>query len=1376
MRRIALGKLLSARLGDYHAALDLTRRRITFVGEHGHITAQADLIAAATVNSMAFRWGWSPELTRALDGAAPPDDMLRFGREHAMPSLTTSEFGIDVRPGEKEVEALEQTLSRAGMAAVEIFGPDAVYVFHEISPRTYLLLLVRDPSEGLPEITLWDFAELLRMWNVAVDGQEPSLEGLADCVPGWSIAVSARTRNKVVFDITDGIGGIVETQRLRDLGIWDEDVTFRMGRIFTPRGLGSGGPPRRRGLLTTMFGEHGPRKTWGKPPPVPVVDDSMRPEGSKFLTSEETSVRLAILEVPRQEPAATESSDAPEPATAALSPSDAADDVAGPAVPADGLTRWRQVLDALSEPSQAVAAGVEPERIDELERGRGLRLAADHRRYLTSQNGWVPSARTAGATGKMRIASLEEIEIDAMRMRFGLSLEEIAASDVTEKLRELGIDAGNQLTVAVDPFLGASCVMPVREGLVGPEVVTVLGWIEEEVFLGEVHPTFSAFLDSAATSAEENAASATERERRKMHVARAWRAGAAISVNGVPDDDAALAQKIVRLLRNLHEIRPVGPWRITGRPWDGRTRDLERVIAEARRVQPDGTEELYLALQTDVEGDGRWQVAVSRSRPAATEDHLLVLLTAGSPETEPRPDQMDILCLQVVADFPTTCITASSVMANRFAHERGITGPHGFRIWLPANRLGPKARAVELGEFDLWHLGSGALLSGPDDLTPEQIVTESRALVTRLGAGAEVPPLPREEVHVHHPAPAKAHTEFPAKAPGAWPSDLSVILRALDTPGWVFLRPEPGIHARDEVHDVAAQRIRDRGLAPSTAYAGWHQQQHGFTAKGELEDFQAVYWGGDAAEVRARLERLAPFGYLVLGGRDPDEPFALVKDVPSVTSTDPANVERIRARLQLVGEGTIRSFGGPSPTPGDLELCHDVIVAADADRLPDDLLKLATETLFYADELSGEEIAIAHNAGLASAKMLASWDDPRGAESLRSAFVEQDKGTLWDYVDLRSLQGDDPESVLMELAEDVWQRLNFVDPRDDRIHSIVHRLIIERGRADPSAWIVDLMRDAALPLWFREASAHYGRSVYLGVRDELEGEGRQEPVRAELREKWVRHVAEWPAFADQIFRERGIDTKGGLTVREHLAERWLRRELTHLEEHEAELLRADLTDPDRGEPELAIILEQLLTTRTLRSEDLAPLRVAWRKRLLRKPGRSSRARPAVVSMADVLLRAGDPLGEQIADAIMRDARKWTSFHKLAIEGVRAELGDDVALERLAADAPASQEGAIVHVSALAVRQGVDATQIAAELWTRTVPNPRYRQLHYGWAAIALRLTPRQPDWNISGFRIRGRQHRDAALALAADERVPEDMRDWMWTQAEGWAPERRIRR
>lgn len=727
MRRLALGKLLGAGLGDYRQALDLPGRRIVFAGDSGRITARADLIAVGSESTMTFRWGWSRELTRAFDVGPPPDDMLRFGTKHAVPVLTTPEFRIDVRPREDDSAALQATLARAGFVAAEVFGPDAVYVLHATSADTILLLLVRDLSEELPEITLRDFAELLRFRTLAVDGQEAALGGLADCVPGWSMAVSARTRNRVVFDVTDGAGGIVEVQRRYDRGLWDQDVSFRVGRISMPGGPGPEDPPRRRGLLATMFGEHGPRKVWDKPPPAPAAGDPRGPEGSEFQSTGGTRVRLAVLDVHRQEP---------DTVVLSAAASGAAGTPATVDVHAEGVARWRQVLEVLGALSEEEAAGAEPERIEEMERRRGLLLAEDHRRYLAAQNGWEPVAGAPADAVDLRIASLEELDGDAMRTCFGHTLEGLADLEVAEELRGLGIDPGNCLTVAVEPFYGASCVMPVREGRVGPEVVEVVGWVEESLFLGAVHPSFSAFLDAAATSAERSVAAAEERDRQSARRDQAWRASVAIRVDGVPDYDAELARKIVRLLKNLHEIRPVGPWRITGRPWDGRTKDLERVIAEARRPGPDGTEKLYLALMAGLGDGGRWQVSFSRTRPAADDDHLLILLTAGRPEDEPRPDLLDIFLLQVIADFDSSCVTASSVSANRAAIEQGIPSPHGFRIWLPASRLGPEAMAVEPGAFDLRPLGSGILLSGPDERTPQQIVQESHALVIRLGEGA----------------------------------------------------------------------------------------------------------------------------------------------------------------------------------------------------------------------------------------------------------------------------------------------------------------------------------------------------------------------------------------------------------------------------------------------------------------------------------------------------------------------------------------------------------------------------------------------------------------------------------------------------------------
>ncbi len=111
-------------------------------------------------------------------------------------------------------------------------------------------------------------------------------------------------------------------------------------------------------------------------------------------------------------------------------------------------------------------------------------------------------------------------------------------------------------------------------------------------------------------------------------------------------------------------------------------------------------------------------------------------------------------------------------------------------------------------------------------------------------------------------------------------SDRSTVYRALSAPGLVFIRPSREIFMQDELHDAARDTIRAEGLPASTSYAGWHWQQHAFSGSGVLEGFQHVYWGGDAATVRAHLDPLSDDEFLVVGGRTPDEPFVIVKEAP----------------------------------------------------------------------------------------------------------------------------------------------------------------------------------------------------------------------------------------------------------------------------------------------------------------------------------------------------------------------------------------------------------------------------------------------------------------------------------------------------------------
>lgn len=111
-------------------------------------------------------------------------------------------------------------------------------------------------------------------------------------------------------------------------------------------------------------------------------------------------------------------------------------------------------------------------------------------------------------------------------------------------------------------------------------------------------------------------------------------------------------------------------------------------------------------------------------------------------------------------------------------------------------------------------------------------------------------------------------------------SDRSTVYRALRAPGLVFIRPSREILMQDELHDAARDAIKATGRPASTSYAGWHWQQHGFSGRGVLGGFQYVYWGGDAATVRAALDTLGGDGFLVVGGRTPDEPFVIAKEGP----------------------------------------------------------------------------------------------------------------------------------------------------------------------------------------------------------------------------------------------------------------------------------------------------------------------------------------------------------------------------------------------------------------------------------------------------------------------------------------------------------------
>src|SRR5699024_8781550 len=69
----------------------------------------------------------------------------------------------------------------------------------------------------------------------------------------------------------------------------------------------------------------------------------------------------------------------------------------------------------------------------------------------------------------------------------------------------------------------------------------------------------------------------------------------------------------------------------------------------------------------------------------------------------------------------------------------------------------------------------------------------------------------------------------------------------------------------------------------------------------------------------------------------------------------------------------------------------------------------------------------------------------------------------------------------------------------------------------------------------------------------------------------------WGPAADRFYAGINVRTTNGLTVREQIERRWDARELVDLDDEGAHLLRAELCEPNMGEPELAVILISRMT-------------------------------------------------------------------------------------------------------------------------------------------------------------------------------------------------------
>jgi hypothetical protein len=386
----------------------------------------------------------------------------------------------------------------------------------------------------------------------------------------------------------------------------------------------------------------------------------------------------------------------------------------------DGVARWLDVTRSLGAGSPPTS-GATPQRIAEVEAGLGLVLDDAHRRLLLAQDGWEPTGRTAALAGPLRVAGVDLL-LQAPGAGLGPQLDGFAGPADLQGLRDAGVSPGAYLVAAVDPAFGGSYVMPVRAGRAGPEVVTVAGWVEESLFVGEVYPSFADFLGRQADRATKHAEDVLARESRQEQARQHWQAEPTLTIRGLPDDIATLADGIVRLVARVGAVGPVTGWQVARRAWDGGAAGLVAAM----------TQKTFLTLEGHLATGGRWQVSVTRHAPRSPDDKVLVLLVSSNPVEQPTADQVDALVAGAVRDLGPATVVASSMTANRTAADLEVPQPSGYRIWLRRDQLGRAAREVDTGSFVVTDVEDGVLLSAPDHWSPEQVLPRAHVLVTRM--------------------------------------------------------------------------------------------------------------------------------------------------------------------------------------------------------------------------------------------------------------------------------------------------------------------------------------------------------------------------------------------------------------------------------------------------------------------------------------------------------------------------------------------------------------------------------------------------------------------------------------------------------------------
>ncbi|WP_306367790.1 hypothetical protein [Nocardiopsis sp. CC223A] len=609
-------------------------------------------------------------------------------------------------------------------------------------------------------------------------------------------------------------------------------------------------------------------------------------------------------------------------------------------------------------------------------------------------------------------------------------------------------------------------------------------------------------------------------------------------------------------------------------------------------------------------------------------------------------------------------------------------------------------------------------------------------------------------------------------------SERNLILGTLRrAPGVLFVEPGRHLVTQAEVHDRARAERARRGLPASHPYLGWHTQADGFDRSGALVRPQRVYFGGDRAAVARALSLLEPHGFAVLGGRADTEAFVLRRDA-APRRADPALADEWRTRLDVLGDDQ----SGPVPLrDGEEELLHALIAhpavrdlhapAARALRLRGALSPTDLDTVLSPDGLDalrphGDEAAalVAHaletghprarpaatvlaELGRADGRVLNRWKDPAAVRAARAAALEGRQVST--FLDLAAADGADPVSAAVDLAEDI--RAAGGEDAAPRVLAAATGLVSRFGGSTRDH-ALSALRDERVPPWLRAVIAdRWTRSPVLAA----------DPSTRPTPETRAAASA-WPDTVDAVRAAVGLPPGPGFDP-EHRPGRDAAIELREaVVARHLDGLRAALTRPGLSEPALAVLLELLHGANALRAQDLAPFARTWRKRLFVKPDPYTSAPPAVVTYAAALAAQGADTADRVADAVLRDARRWSLPVRLLLLGAvdRGRDADLAAEAELLPHAHGGAEGtqAAAHALALVRARLRGTTPVAAACASVLEAPERPPFVRRGFANVAVSVAEGGSGLWAHHFRRNSVRALEAALRVAGDEDLPAPAR------------------